>query len=255
MIEDLANSRYLMTAYATSSDSWEIFRQTGQQTQLFEVAAILCGAWTTLSEDEDFVEGLAEVSEQRMAPDMREAMQMGFIEPDADPARKQVLQELLAHQETDKLLARELVVLVQAGMQPAHAVRLVADLQTLLRPRIEPLSDYELSSLRTNIPQLADALCKAQRTLKGFNYDVASETENGRPPHRGWVRAYRLLGKVLVATAGAAGAAGNVAAAVASFGAATGLSLASVIAGGQVLLQAVADARDPHFQAPSVGAP
>jgi hypothetical protein len=75
LLEDLTGSRYLMNAYAVSSDSWENFRQTGQRASLYEVAAALCGAWSTLAEDHDFFDGLNEIATERMEPDLQSALQ------------------------------------------------------------------------------------------------------------------------------------------------------------------------------------
>jgi hypothetical protein len=239
MLEDLANSRYLITAYASASDSWENFRQTGQQASLYEVAAILCGAWTTLDEDFEFMGELSDLTADRMAPDLLSALH-GKVVPGDDPTRDTLLGELAAYSDTDKLLARELVVLVQAGMTPVHAVRLVGDLQDLLAPRIEPLSDTQVRALQRNVPRLARELCSAEQTLKVFDYDLASEASKGRAPHPGWVRNLRTVGKGLSATAGAASAAGNVVAAVASAGVASGLAWASVVAGVGAMSTAIA---------------
>jgi hypothetical protein len=246
MLEDLANSRYLMNAYATGSDSWESFRQTGHQTSLYEVAAILCGAWTTLSEDDDFFDAMSEVSADRLDPDVRDAFR-GKHAPAKDPDRSRLLSDVAAYRHPDKLLAQELVVLVQAArMQPPHAVRLVSDLRDLLAPSIEPVSGEMMSALRADVPRLADELCRAQQRLKVFNYDPATETVEGAAPHRGWVRSLRVVGKTLQATAGAAAAVGNVVGAVASFGLASGLALGSVAGGAAAMSTAVADLLEPE---------
>ncbi len=234
MLEDLATSSYLMTAYATSSDSWVNFRRTGQQASLYEVAAILCGPWRALSEDDDFFDGLDDMAAQGLQPDVENAIR-GSVAPTSDASRHQFLEEISTHRDTDKLLARELVVLVQAGMDSVHALRLVSDLQTLIAPQLYPLPTARISALRNTVPALASELYKAQQTLKVFDYDAESAAEAGRAPHRIWVRDLRVVAKALAATARAAGAVGNIAAALASFGVVTGFALASVLAGAQVM--------------------
>jgi hypothetical protein len=241
VLEDLGNSRYLMKAYARSSDSWENFRQTGQQASLYEVAAILCGAWTTLSDDEDFFTALSEMAHDRMDSDLRIVLSGDTVRA-KDPDRNRVLTEFAAHLDADKLLARELVVLVQAGMDPVHALRLVDDLGEHLSGRLRAMPGPEMATLQQNVPTLAAELCKARQALKVFDYDPLAESEEGAPPHRRWVTSLRLVGKALGATAGAAGAVGNVVAAVASFGILTGFGLASVLAGAQAMSTSIADA-------------
>jgi hypothetical protein len=242
MLEDIASSRYLMTAYATSSDSWEEFRRTGDKASLFEVAAILCGAWTALSEDDDFLDGLNEMSEQRMASDLQSALHGDFVPPD-DPERRKLLEDVAAHRQTDKLLSKEMVVLVQAGMDPVHAIRLVSDLSDLVKRDLRPLGQQRMTALMKSVPVLATELCKAQQVLRTFDYEVVSEVEAQRPPHRRWIRSLRIVKTGLKATAGAAGAAGNVVGAVASFGLVTGLSLVSVLAGAEAMATALEDVR------------
>jgi hypothetical protein len=91
------------------------------------------------------------------------------------------------------------------------------------------------------VPELASELCKAQRVLKTFDYEPAAELEAQRRPHRRWIRSLRIVGTGLKATAGAAGAVGNVVAAVASFGVVTGFSLVSVLAGAEAMATALED--------------
>jgi hypothetical protein len=193
VIEDLANSRYLMTAYGASSDGWEAFRQTGQQAPLYEVAAILCGAWTVLSEDNDFFAGLSELSLERMDPDLRSALG-GIPPPTPNADRAKLVEDFLDHLDVNRLLARELSVLVQAGMEPAHAVRLVTDLRSLLAGQISPLSDGDMSALRANVSMLAEDLCKAEQALRVFDFDVISESEAGRAPPPRWMDSLRVVG-------------------------------------------------------------
>jgi hypothetical protein len=244
MLEDLAGSRYVMTAYATSSDSWENFRRTGDKASLFEVAASLCGAWTALSEDEDFLAGLNEMGEKEMANDLKSALLGDFAAP-KDSERRKLLEDVAAHRQTDKLLSQELVVLVQAvqaGMDPVHAVRLVSDLSDLIRRELRPLGQERMAGLKERVPELASELCKAQRVLRTFDYEIAAELEAQRRPHRRWIRSLQIVGTGLKATAGAAGAVGNVVGAVASFGVITGFSLVSVLAGAEALATALEDA-------------
>jgi hypothetical protein len=238
-----------MTAYAASSDAWESFRQEGQKESLYEVAAILCGAWTALSEDDDFFEAMSQMTEERMEPDLQNAIR-GDFSPGDDPDRARVLTDLAANREVDKLLAQELVVLIRAGMEPLHSVRLVSDLSGLLSGDLEPLALRDMQELRQQVPVLASELCKAQRVLKVFDYEAAREAAIERAPHKRWVKTLRLLGGSLGATAGAAGAVGNVAAAVASFGFLTGLSLASVLAGGAAIAKAVGEALESEVGVP-----
>jgi hypothetical protein len=243
MLEELAGSRYLMNAYAVSSDSWENFRQTGQRASLYEVAAALCGAWSTLAEDQDFLGELNEMATERMEPDLRSALQgPATPAPPAEaPDRQKLVAEFAGYLDVDKLLAQELVVLVQAGMDSVHAVRLISDLRDLLGSRVTGLTSPMLSSLQSNVPLLADKLCKAERTLRVFDYDPVSEAPAQHAPHRRWVGTLRLVGKTLGATAGAAGAVANVAAAIGSFGVVTGFALASVLAGAEAMSSAIAD--------------
>jgi hypothetical protein len=240
MLEDIAGSRYLMTAYATSSDSWENFRLTGDKASLFEVAAILCGAWTALSEDDDFLAGLNEMTEDAMADDLKSAL-LGDFAPPEDPERRKLLEDVAANRQTDKLLSQEMVILVQAGMDPVHAVRLVTDLSDLIRRDIQPIETTRMAALRARVPDLASELCKAERVLRAFDYEAAAELEAQRPPHRRWIRSLRIVGSGLKATAGAAAAVGNVVAAVASFGVVTGFGLCSVLGGAEALATAVED--------------
>lgn len=243
MLQDLTGSRYLMNAYAVSSDSWQNFRQTGQHASLYEVAAALCGAWSTLAEDQEFLGGLYEMATERMEPDLRSALQGSAIPapPAIAPGRQAVVVEFADHLDVDKLLAREFVVLVQAGMDSVHAVRLISDLRDLLGSRVTGVTSTMLSSLQSNVPLLADQLCKAERTLRGLDYDPVSEPPAGHAPHRRWVRSLHLVGRALGATAGAAGAVANVAAAISSFGVVTGFALASVLAGAEAMSSAIAD--------------
>jgi hypothetical protein len=243
MLEDLTGSRYLMNAYAVSSDSWESFRQTGQRAPLYEVAAVLCGTWATLAEDQDFFGGLNEMATERMESDLRNALQGPPVPaaPAAGPDRQKLVAEFADHLDVDKLLARELVVLVQAGMESVHAVRLISDLRDLLGSRVTGLTGPMLSSLQSKVPLLADELCKAERTLRVFDYDPVSEAPAQHAPHRRWVRTLHLSGKTLGATAGAAGAVANVAAAIGSFGVVTGFALASVLAGAEAMSSAITD--------------
>jgi hypothetical protein len=241
MLEDLANSRYLMNTYAVASDSWENFRQTGQQASLYEVAAILCGAWTTLSDDDDFFEAMSTVTGDRLEPDLRGAF-VGDYAPPSDPDRSKLLSEVAAYSDPDRLLAQELVVLVQAaGMQPVHALRLVSDLRDVLGSRVDPPSQQAMTTLRGNVPILAEELCKAKQRLKVFDYESTTALGAGAAPHRGWIRSLRITGKALQATAGAAGAVANVVGAVASFGLGSALALGSVAAGASVMSATVVD--------------
>jgi hypothetical protein len=251
MLEDLANSRYLMNAYAASSESWENFRRTSQQASLYEVAAALCGAWQTLGEDGDFFASLDDMTTEKMPRHLVAALggvptDQEMAPPPLTPDDVRVAEELSAHREVDKLLARELVILTQAGMEPVHAVRLIGDLQDILKRTIEPLKKSQVDQLRMDVPRLAEELCRAQQTLKVFNFEPASELAAGHPPHRRWVRTLRTIGKALGATAGAAGAVGNIIGAVASFGVVSGLGLASVLAGAQGMVAAVGDAVEPE---------
>jgi hypothetical protein len=241
MLEDLTESRYLMTAYATASDSWEDFRGTGNKSALFEVAAILCGGWTTLSDDDDFIYGLDQLTEGRWATDLRSALHGRF--PNAvGEGRLELVEEVMSYRATDKLLSQEMVVLVQAGMDPVHAVRLVTDLSELLTSEVRPPDSAVIAGLKANIPELASELCKAQQLLRTFDYDPLTETEvESRPPRR-WTRSLRTLGIALKATAGAAGAVGNVVAAVGSFGVLTGFGLVSVVAGAEAMASAASSA-------------
>jgi hypothetical protein len=244
MLEDLIGSRYLMNVYAVSSDSWENFRQTGQQASLYEVAAALCGAWTTLAEDQEFFGGLKEMATELMQPDLAAEL-AGAPTPtvagtDATERQKFVA-EFGDYLDVDKLLARELVVLVQAGMNSVHAVRLISDLRDLLGNRVTGPPSPTLSLLQPNVQLLADQLCKAQTTLPVFNYDPLSDPKAEHAPHRRWVRTLHLFGRTLGGTAGAASAVANVVAAIGSFGALTGLGLASVLAGAGAMSDAIAD--------------
>lgn len=112
-------------------DSWESFRLTSQQSSLFEVAAALCGAWSLLSEDDDFFSALDEARE-RADLEWRQPYQGRSTAEDA--ARR----DFHVYLDVDKLLAQELVVLVQAGMNPKHVVRLVGDLRESLGREIAP---------------------------------------------------------------------------------------------------------------------
>jgi hypothetical protein len=105
VLEDLANSRYLMNAYAASSDCWDNFRATGQQASLYEAAAILCGAWTILSEDDAFLEGLSGMSDQKMDADLMTRVRASSspLPPAADEERNKLLGEFAAYLDTDKL--------------------------------------------------------------------------------------------------------------------------------------------------------
>jgi hypothetical protein len=236
MLEDLANSRYLMRAYAASSDSWENFRLTGRQSSLHEVAFALCGAWTVLSEDDDFFDGLADVP-NRVGPLMGRAT-------GEDREHQQRAAEFHQHLDVDRLLSRELVVLADAGMDPRHAIRLVTDLGDLLMDGFNPeLSGGDVETLRIQAGELADELCKAQLRLRAFDYDPTTEVPAGRAPHRTWMNRMKTVGKALAATAGVASAAANVAASVASFGVVSGLGLASVVAGTQATAIAVSSIR------------
>ena len=226
MLADLANSRYLLRAYAASSDSWENFRLTGQQSSLHEVAFALCGAWTLLSDDTDFFDGLKEASAQA------DRMRAGMAEDENEYKQAAEFQELIA--DVDKLLARELVVLADAGMDPRHAMRLVTDLGDLLTEGIDvDRLEHDVQMLQHEAHDIAHLLCEAQSRLQAFDYDPVAEAPANRPPHRAWVSGLKTVGKGVAATAGVAGAAGNVAASIASFGLATGLALASVVGGVQ----------------------
>jgi hypothetical protein len=236
MLENLANSRYLMSAYARSSDSWENFRLTGRQSSLHEVAFALCGAWTLLSEDDDFLEGLSEVPAQ--------VASMMYPATAASPEERARADEFREHLAVDRLLARELVILADAGMDPRHAVRLVTDLGDLLTEEIDQDRVGEhVSVLRNEVGQIAQVLCEAESRLRALDYEPATEVAAGRPPHRTWVRGLKTVGKALAATAGVAGAAANVAASVASFGIVSGLGLASVVGGAQATSVAIRSMR------------
>jgi hypothetical protein len=138
-----------------------------------------------------------------------------------------------------------LVVLVQAGMTPVHAVRVISDLRNLLGIRLEGLPDSQSTSwLQEDVEHLARRLCKAQKALRSFDYDPLSDPQAGQVPNSRWVRTLHMVGSTLGATAGAATIVGNVAAAVASFGAMTGLGLASVIGGGQAMSSAIRSYRE-----------
>jgi len=235
MLEDMATSRYLMNAYAVSSDSWENFRQTGQQASLYEVASALCGAWTLLADDDDFFDGVEEANSRLWSGPTRD--------PAAeDPVKYGREQDAFdALRDADRLLSKEFVVLVQAGMNPIHVTRLISDLSGVLTGPVEPLPPPSVSALRQDVPLLARELCTAQQALNVLGYGVESEPLAQHAPHRRWVKGLRLVGKALGATAAAAGAVGNVAGAVATFGVASGFALASVVASAQVLTVTLAD--------------
>jgi hypothetical protein len=236
MLEDLANSRYLMSAYAASSDSWESFRRTGQQSSLVEVAAALCGAWSLLSEDDDFFNGL-DGAWERAESEWRQSYEGPSLPEDI------AQRDFHAYLDVDRLLAQELVVLVQAGMNPRHVVRLVGDLREVLGREIAPPDGIAVSDLRDEVTQLAEELCRAQQRLRTLDFDPYTELPAQRAPHRSWLRHLTTFRKALVATAGAASIVGNGAAAISSFGVLSGLGLASVVGGAQAMSTAVHDIR------------
>ena len=253
MIESLGDSRYLMTAYAAASDRWQDFRGTGDQNALSDVAGILCGAWTVLSEDDDFLAAMTEMSDESMPDDVASALGKHTVHGDrrggtkARPVsalpegRESFLAEISAHRQTDKLLARETTILIRAGMSPAHAVRLVSDLAEMLGPTVAPIPHGRVTNFQIQAAFLAEELCKARQVLQVFDYG-SSESFAKTEPHRRWVRTLRVAGLALKATAGAGGAVGNVAAAIASFGALTGFGLVSVLAGAEVMTAALEQA-------------
>ena len=260
MLEDLAESHYLLNAYAASSDSWEHFRRTSQRAPLFEVASTLCGAWTTLSQDDVFLDGLQEITEPylkgdrlrkkaRNAPRLREGQpepsRSSGVPESRRPAprivdvEEQDGMEAAGLFDVDKLLAREFAVLQHAGMDPVHATRLITDLRDwLYSPRLEPLRESDLARLRKGVPELAAELCEAARALRVIGFEP-SEAPAGPPPHRKWVRSLWLVKGALGATAAAATVAANVVVFVGSGGLAAGLGLASVFAGAEGMVNSV----------------
>jgi hypothetical protein len=240
MLEDAANSRYLMRAYAQSSDSWEHFRTTAHQASLFEVAAILCGAWTLLSEDDDFFDGVEDA--------YRRLGELGVLLGPADEAPVSadrgddagVRRELRAYLEVDRLLARELVVLVHAGMEPVHAVRLVTDLVEVLEGTLVP-HDENFEDLRGDMKKFAGELCAAEKRLRVLEFDPEVELPAERPPHRGWLRPLRPLRRAIIGIGGAATVAADVGTLVTGPGLVSGLGLASIIGGVEAVSRALRD--------------
>jgi hypothetical protein len=236
-LENLAESRYLVPAYTAASDSWAAFRTTGEPGPLYEVSAILCGLWQTLSEDDEFFAGLEAATVERMPPVFREGLKSPVAV--AGPKRSDGDDDFASYLEGDRLLSKELVVLVQAGLDPSHAVRLVTDLSDLLGDRVHPLDKGGVTRIRRSASDVADELCAAQRRLRAFGFDPIAETIAGHQPHSRWPRALRTIGRALGATAGAATVAANVVAAVATHGIVTALGLASVHAGAQAMSQSL----------------
>jgi hypothetical protein len=247
MLEDIANSRYLMRAYAQSSDSWEHFRTTAQQASLFEVAAILCGAWTVLGEDDDFFDGVGvaygrlqelEVLAGVPSKDVPKGGAPLSAAPRADQDLGEddarVRDEFRAHLEVDRLLSRELVVLVHAGMKPVHAVRLVTDLADVLGDELRPRT-MNLEDLRADITKFAAELCEAETRLRVFSFDPEIDLTAARPPHRGWLSRLKRLRRRIIGIGGAATVAADVAALVTGPGLVSGLGLASIVGGMQAL--------------------
>jgi hypothetical protein len=256
MLEGLSGSRYLLTAYAVSSDAWENFRQTGQKAPLNAVAVSLCGAWKILAEDDGFFGALDEMKMALSESDLRGALEQPVgTRSTRGPGPPQLrdrwkfVAEFAAHLDVDTLLTREFEVLAHAGMEPAHAVSLVTDLRELLGDRLTAPSAPKMASLQQRVKELADQLCNAQETLRVFDYDPVPELEAGHAPHRRWVRILRLVGRGVRALAGPAGAVGNVAAAVDNLDLGSGFQLASVVGGVEAMSSGIDSILEPEPRA------
>lgn len=246
MFDDLAASRYLMVEYAKASDAWESFRATGDPQALDEAATTLAAAWAVLADDEDFWTGAYDAAQLSTTRPMVEALTRGRELPSRSAGRageeNAMAAELATYRYTDKLLARELVVLIEVGMRPVHAARLVTDLSDVLPATIEPVQPKSVEQTRALAPELAEMLGQIRETLAVLDQDLMVETARPQPPHRGWIRGLRTVGKALKATAGAAAVVANAAGAVASLGLASGFALGSVLGGLGTTLVTAADA-------------
>lgn len=249
-LDPLTDVGFTMRAYASASDSWLGFLQNGSPEALRSTAATLAGALAVLGEDPAFfaalrtvVTGVEDVRGS-MPDDLRQQL-------DAHVPLAPTGNGTLA---VDRVLSREVPVLMTAGMQPAHAVRLVTDLSRIVPDGTPVPADAAMARMHSATQALAAELGRAERVVAMTSEPgVVPGSPTGAPlptapRHRAWAQALRTTAKGLGAVAGAATVAANAAAAIASFGVLTGLGLGSVLVGAEALSRSVAgrlDGNDP----------